>query len=529
MWPPPTPRPSRPPTPLSLRGANGGFDWTGRETISFTNPGPGPLDRVWVRLWGNGPAAATRRARSGSAACGAPAPAAPQRRLHGGPARPLGAARARGARPGQLRRRDPGPAPLDRFGRGGRGLALLSNALPALAPREAGAWRLEPYFPLGEAWVYPAADWRVRLRAPRGVAVAAPGVRRAGGVRHLANGRDYSFAAGRRLRRMRATVDGVRVSVWGAAQHRARAELRDTVRRARSAPRAPERDVRPLRLAGPPDRAHGGDRDGAHGADHGPEQNFVLAHELSHMWWYALIGSDQARSPWLDEGFASYAEDRLAAQRAGLRRAGLEPRRLLTRGVDYWAEHRSHYITVYFEGACLLQLLERPARARALPRRAARLRARAPLRLAHRRVVHGGDGRRRRRPGRPRRPLVRLRAQYGGSPRAVARDGLVARRRRRGARARCRPRSRSSRRARRPAARRRAARRRGSRPPRASRARAAPRARSARRAPASNSSTPSRRRTWGTRLSANSVSAAQVARRREALQMRGRRRRSGRA
>ena len=95
------------------------------------------------------------------------------------------------------------PRRPDRFGRGGVGLALLSNALPALAVREGGQWRLDPYFPLGEAWVYPTADWRVRLRAPRGIDVAAPGVSVGGGVRHLANGRDYSFAAGRSAPRAR--------------------------------------------------------------------------------------------------------------------------------------------------------------------------------------------------------------------------------------------------------------------------------------------------------------------------------------
>jgi hypothetical protein len=31
-------------------------------------------------------------------------------------------------------------------------------------------------------------------------------------------------------------------------------------------------------------------------------------HEVAHQWFYALIGNDQARDPWLDEGLASYAE-----------------------------------------------------------------------------------------------------------------------------------------------------------------------------------------------------------------------------
>ena len=54
----------------------------------------------------------------------------------------------------------------DRFGRGGKRVALLSNAIPAIAHREGGAWRLDKWFGSGEAWTYPAAEWRVRLDAP---------------------------------------------------------------------------------------------------------------------------------------------------------------------------------------------------------------------------------------------------------------------------------------------------------------------------------------------------------------------------
>ncbi len=33
----------------------------------------------------------------------------------------------------------------------------------------------------------------------------------------------------------------------------------------------------------------------------------LVTHELAHQWFYALVGNDQATSPWLDEGYASYA------------------------------------------------------------------------------------------------------------------------------------------------------------------------------------------------------------------------------
>jgi len=33
----------------------------------------------------------------------------------------------------------------------------------------------------------------------------------------------------------------------------------------------------------------------------------LVTHELAHQWFYGLVGNDQAASPWLDEGFATYA------------------------------------------------------------------------------------------------------------------------------------------------------------------------------------------------------------------------------
>jgi hypothetical protein len=34
----------------------------------------------------------------------------------------------------------------------------------------------------------------------------------------------------------------------------------------------------------------------------------LAAHETAHQWFYSLVGNDQARDPWLDEGLASWAE-----------------------------------------------------------------------------------------------------------------------------------------------------------------------------------------------------------------------------
>jgi hypothetical protein len=349
------PDPLAPAYDVDLRGANGGFRWSGRVTLSFTNPDVVPLDRIWIRLWGNGLLRCVRPAVRITAVAGATAGT----RAVACTAVPLDLALpvppgGRGTVGVDVDIRV--PRILDRFGLGGPRMALLSNALPVLAHREAGRWRLERYFPYGEAWTYPAADWHVRLDPPPGVLVAAPGVLGPDGARTLTRGRDYSWAAGR-LRRLRGTVGGVAVTVWAPQRTRA-AALRRALRLVRL------RLPRLAALFGPygwPDLQVV--LTDAAGMEHTglimtPATDLVVTHELAHEWWYALVSDDQATAPWLDEGFATWAEDVARGRRV---RCGLPRRlaRLTTRGVDYFRRRPALYVAVYDGGACLLDRIER--------------------------------------------------------------------------------------------------------------------------------------------------------------------------
>jgi hypothetical protein len=340
---------------VALRGADGGFAWSGRETLTLTNPGPAALDRVWIRLWGNG-AHGCRGRRAVRIAAVQGATAGPLRlrctavelRL----AAPL-AAGARGSVSFHVAIRV--PREPDRFGRGGRRMALLSNAIPALAHLERGRWRLDRWYGSGEAWTYPAADWTVRLDAPPHVAVAAPGVRAPDGTRHVEHGRDYSFAAGR-MRVLRAAVGGAAVSIWTA-----RSARRKTARHALAIVR--RRLPRLIALYGPygwPDlQVVVTD---ATAMEHTalvmtPAIDVVMTHELAHQWWFAAVGGDQARSPWLDESFAAFSEEAAGDQHPICKRPGIDAR-LVTRGLDFWRSRADDYGIVYFDGACLLDLLQ---------------------------------------------------------------------------------------------------------------------------------------------------------------------------
>ena len=38
-----------------------------------------------------------------------------------------------------------------------------------------------------------------------------------------------------------------------------------------------------------------------------PMLEYIIAHEVAHQWWYAVVGNDQCVNPWLDETLASHA------------------------------------------------------------------------------------------------------------------------------------------------------------------------------------------------------------------------------
>lgn len=80
----------------------------------------------------------------------------------------------------------------------------------------------------------------------------------------------------------------------------------------------------------------------------------TTSHEVAHMWFYGLVGTNQGANPWIDEGLATYAEARfegtldevkaktIPAEGAG--RAG-EP-------MTYWESRKSaYYRSVYVQGA----------------------------------------------------------------------------------------------------------------------------------------------------------------------------------
>ncbi len=97
----------------------------------------------------------------------------------------------------------------------------------------------------------------------------------------------------------------------------------------------------------------------------------TIVHEISHQWWYGLVGNDAQGEAWLDEGLASYSQilyyqmtDRPAQAQAELDAFRATYRRLRERGGDAplatppAALHNGRYVpVVYAKGALFFHAL----------------------------------------------------------------------------------------------------------------------------------------------------------------------------
>jgi peptidase M1-like protein len=286
---------------------------TGSLMVAFT-PGT-PTDRLVFRLWPNGGPYARAGARLTVARVRERGRALPVTRPN---PTTLSVSRAVGAGETAVISMDwrlvlPRKAGL-RLRGGGRS-ARLASFFPVLA-WDGSKWATDPptRHAIAEAWTSPTADFDVAVTHPRGLRVFASGQQtgpnqwRAGAVR------DFSLVLGHF-----AIANGIadvpnRVHVTAAVERRAGAPsprpfLRSAITSLErySALYAPYPWPSYTVVAMP-------DTGGLEYPTlvYQPSTNPSVAHETAHQWFYSLVGNDQARDPWLDEGLATWGESHIA-------------------------------------------------------------------------------------------------------------------------------------------------------------------------------------------------------------------------
>lgn len=342
----------------------------GRQEVRFT--ASRPTRRLVFRLWPNGPRhrAAGARLDVGTVTIDGERIADTQPN----PTTlvvPLAPPLARGERvdvslPWRLRM--PGPV-LDRISQ--RAQALRLGSFFPILSWDGSGWATDPpTTALGETSTSPTSDFTAVIRTPPGTRVIATGREVAPGTWRAETVRDFALAVGRfkvatavarAPRRVRVTI-GVAEQV--AASARAFASkvvgaLEDLSARFGPYPWPT------LNLAVMPDLGRAGIEYPTMIFQGGASLNWATTHEVAHMWFYSLVGNNQARDPWLDESLASWAQARAEGLLPWFTGVQVPPDAAGRLGAPmvYWARHETTYFHgVYAQGVQALRSLGDPSK-----------------------------------------------------------------------------------------------------------------------------------------------------------------------
>lgn len=238
----------------------------------------------------------------------------------------------------------------------------LGSAFPLLAWEPGVGWAREPATSgFAEATSSPAADWTLRLDVTPGYDVLASGERSADGDWRAVGARDVGVSIGH-LATATAVVEAphpvdVTVAVDASVGEDPAAYLSRVVAAIDAmADRYGAFPFDAFGLAITPG-LDGGIEYPGHVMQGAGTVGRTTPHEVAHQWFYALVGNDQGRDPWLDEGLASWAEFRHegAVDAAQAREIPGDAEGRAGEPMTYWEGHqRSYYRGVYVQPAAAL-------------------------------------------------------------------------------------------------------------------------------------------------------------------------------
>jgi hypothetical protein len=251
----------------------------------------------------------------------------------------------------------------DRISRSGDAVRL-GTFFPLLAWEPGVGWALEPPTTiLGEASTSPAADFDWSLAVPDGLTVLGSGEPEGGRWKATAM-RDVGISVGRFAvaEGTAAVAGGVRVVVGvheglgedpAAYRDRVIEALEDLSARFGAYPWPA------FSLALTPDFPGGIEYPGH--VMQGPGTiGRTTPHEVGHQWFYGLVGNNQGRDPWLDEGLASWAEARMENRLTQFKARIIPPaaKNKVGEPMTFWADKPQMYSAgVYVQGAQALAAL----------------------------------------------------------------------------------------------------------------------------------------------------------------------------
>jgi hypothetical protein len=253
---------------------------------------------------------------------------------------------------------------LDRIGHD-RGAMWLGSFFPILAWEPGVGWATDPpTTSLAEASMSTTSDFDVTIHAPKGAAVFASGVQTGDHWKAL-DVRDFAVGVGRfssatatthAPNPVKITVgveDGLRIPPADAAGRVAR-DLAGVANLYGAYP-WPE-----LHLVITRDIGRAGIEYPTMIFEGAAAFALTVSHEISHQWFYSLVGNDQARDPWLDEALATWSAANVSHYLPYMRsqtETGFEQNHVAY-PMTFWDQHQDQYGEgVYWRGAQALDAL----------------------------------------------------------------------------------------------------------------------------------------------------------------------------
>lgn len=202
----------------------------------------------------------------------------------------------------------------------------LGHWLPTIAVRRDGQWVSNDVASVGEQTLAAPADWQVDLRvssAPAALRLAAPGDVMSTGDQSwrisLPAARDFSISLSDHFHPLSRRVNGVSVELFALADRPAAQHALNTAASALALyedlfGRYPYSRFVIVEGDFPDGMEHSGlafvgsNWFNGYANDPAGYLTLITAHETAHQWWYALVGSDSATDPWLDEALSTYSE-----------------------------------------------------------------------------------------------------------------------------------------------------------------------------------------------------------------------------
>lgn len=267
------------------------------------------------------------------------------------------------------------------------GIWALGNAFAIPAVWEEGDWRTDEYYPVGDPFLSDCMNWTVSVSVPEGFLCAGSGYPTAqtadGRTRYdfVASAvRDFALVVSDRFHVAQQEQGGVLVSAYATDASRAREMLDDGKRALACFSKRygayPYQSYTLCEISFPmggmeypalamiaSDRLDAG----------GEALETVVAHEVAHQWWYAVVGSDPVNQAWQDEALSQFSMLEYLEDRYGVsRREEYEQRELesalrvtVPRGVtpgaplDRFSSMSEYSLVVYDRGAAMLCALDR--------------------------------------------------------------------------------------------------------------------------------------------------------------------------